>query len=132
MLVDKIPVFMGKMFEKGILFLNDIVNCNGRVMSFVELYGKVCSFQEYNQLITALPQKWRRRVAAGGGRELVCLPNIKDLEWLRDSCGGILEGSGIHKIVIMKKETVTYFISLSCTRTLTHKDGSVAERLIHV
>ena len=27
MLVDKIPVFMGKMFEKGILFLiNDIVN----------------------------------------------------------------------------------------------------------
>ncbi|CDR00723.1 unnamed protein product [Oncorhynchus mykiss] len=63
-LVDKIPVFMGKMFEKGILFLNDIVNCNGRVMSFMELselYGKVCSIQEYNQLITALPQKWRRQ-----------------------------------------------------------------------
>ena len=77
MLVDKIPVFMGKMFEKGILFLNDIVNWNGRVMSFMELselYGKVCSIQEYNQLITALPQKWRRQVAAGGGRELVCLP----------------------------------------------------------
>jgi hypothetical protein len=80
-LVDKIPFFMRKMFENGILFLNDIVNCNGRVMSFMELselYWKVCSIQEYNQLITALPQKWRRRVAAGGGRELVCLPNIKD------------------------------------------------------
>jgi hypothetical protein len=36
-LVDKIPVFMGKMFEKGILFLNDIVNWNGRVLSFMEL-----------------------------------------------------------------------------------------------
>jgi hypothetical protein len=46
-----------------------------------ELYGKVCSIQEYNQLITALPQKWRRQVAAGGGRELVCLPNIKDQHW---------------------------------------------------
>ena len=67
-LVDKIPAFMGKMFEKGILFLNDIVNCNGRVMSFMELselYGKVCSIQEYNQLITALPQKMEE---AGGRR----------------------------------------------------------------
>ena len=75
MLVDKIPVFLGKMFERGILFLNYIV------MSFMELselYGKVFSIQEYNQLMTALSQKWRRQVAAGGGTELVCLPNIKD------------------------------------------------------
>jgi hypothetical protein len=78
------PVFMGKMFEKGILFLNDIGNLNGRVMSFMELsqlYGKVCSIQEYNRLITAIPQKWRRQVAAVGGRELVCQPNIKDQNW---------------------------------------------------
>jgi hypothetical protein len=80
-LVDKIPVLMGKMLEKGIFFLNDIVNCNGRVLTLMELselYGKVCSIQEYNQLITASPQKRRRRVAVGGGRELVYLPNIKD------------------------------------------------------
>ena len=79
-LLDKIPVFMGKMFEKGILFLNDILNWNGRVMSFMELselYGKVCSIQEFNQLITALPHKWRQ-VAAGGGRELVCLPSMEE------------------------------------------------------
>ena len=78
---------MGKMFENGILFLNYIVNGNGRVMSFMELselYRKVCSIQEYNQLITALPQKWRRRVAVGGGRELVCLPNTKDHNWWRN------------------------------------------------
>ena len=59
-LVDKISVFMEKMFEKGILFLNYIGNWNGRVMSFMELselYRKVCSIQEYNQLITALHQK---------------------------------------------------------------------------
>jgi hypothetical protein len=78
-LVDKIPVFMEKIFEKGILFLHYIVNCNGRVMSLMELselHRKFCSIQEYNQLTTALPKKWRREVAAGGGRELVCLPNI--------------------------------------------------------
>ena len=62
----KTPVFTGK-FEMCFLFLNYIVNWNGRVMSFMELselYGKVCSIQQYNQLITALPQKWRRLVAA--------------------------------------------------------------------
>ena len=37
-------------------------NCTGRSAQ-----------EEHNQLITALPQKWRRQVAAGGGRELVCL-----------------------------------------------------------
>ena len=87
MLVDKILVFMGNTFEKCILFLNYIVNWNGRVMSFMELselYRKVCSIQEYNQLISALPQKWRRQVAAGGAWELVCLPNIKDQNWRRN------------------------------------------------
>ena len=43
-LVDKIPVFMGKMFEKGILFLNDIVNWHGRV-SYV-LHGVIRIVQE--------------------------------------------------------------------------------------
>jgi hypothetical protein len=59
MLVDKIPVFMENML-KGILFLNYILNLIGRIMYFIklsELYGKVCSVQDYNQLNTALPPK---------------------------------------------------------------------------
>ena len=53
-------------------------------MESSQLYGNVCSIQEYNQLITALSQKCWRRVAAGGGKELVCLPNIKDRNWQRN------------------------------------------------
>ena len=71
---------MGKMFEKSILFLNYIVNWNGRVMSFMELselYRKVC-VQPVDYSIT---QKWSRQVAMGEGKELVCLPNIKDQNW---------------------------------------------------
>jgi hypothetical protein len=64
---------------KGVFcFLHDIVNWNGRVVSFMELselYGKVCSIQDGLQ---HNPKKWRQHVAVGG-RELVCLPNIKDL-----------------------------------------------------
>jgi hypothetical protein len=37
----------------------------------------------YNQLIAVLPQKWRRQVEKGEGRELVCLPYIKDTNWLK-------------------------------------------------
>lgn len=57
------------------------MNWNGGVMSHMQLskiYGNVCSIQSYNQLIVALLQKWRRQVEGGEGKELVCLPYIKD------------------------------------------------------
>ena len=41
MLVDKIPVFMGIIFEKGILFLNAI-----GIVELSELYKNVCSIQD--------------------------------------------------------------------------------------
>jgi hypothetical protein len=53
-------------------------------MELSELYGKVCSIQDYNQLITELPQKWRRQVAAGGGRPIPYLPNINNQNSLRN------------------------------------------------
>uniref|UniRef100_A0A8C7HSX8 Cell division cycle 14Ab n=1 Tax=Oncorhynchus kisutch TaxID=8019 RepID=A0A8C7HSX8_ONCKI len=40
----------------------------GGVMSHMQLtqtYGNVCSIQNYNQLIAALPQKWKRQVEGG-------------------------------------------------------------------
>jgi hypothetical protein len=87
-MAEKIPVFLWERCLKSVFcFVNYIVNWNGRVMSFMELselYGKVCSIQEYNELITASPQTWRRQVAAGGGRELVCLPNTKYQNWQRN------------------------------------------------
>lgn len=52
-------------------------------MQLSKIYGNVCSIQIYNQLIAALPQKWSRQVEKGDGRELVCLPYIKDTNWLK-------------------------------------------------
>ena len=62
------------------------MNRNGGVMSRMQLskiYGNICSIQIYNQLIAALPQKWRRQVEKGECRELVCLSYIKDTNWLK-------------------------------------------------
>jgi hypothetical protein len=52
-------------------------------MQLTEIYGNVCSTQNYNQLISALPQKWKRQVEGGESKELVCQPCIKDQNWLK-------------------------------------------------
>ena len=75
------------MFKKGIHLMNDI-NRTGGVMSHIQLtqtYGNVCSTQNYNQLIAALPQKWKRQVEGETSKELVCRPCIKEHKWLKKS-----------------------------------------------
>ena len=66
--------------------MNDIINRIGGVMSHMQLtqtYGNVCSTQNYNQVIAALPQKWKRQVEGGKIKELVCWLCIKDHKWLK-------------------------------------------------
>ena len=85
-LIDKKPLFFDRMFKKGIIFVNDIIGRTGGVMSHMQLiktYGNVCSTQNYNQIIAALPQKWKRKVEGGESKELVCRPCIKEHNWLR-------------------------------------------------
>ena len=59
------PIFLERMFKEGTLFMNDIVNNDGRIMSYnkwIQVNGDVCSIQNYNQLITALPQKLEEEI----------------------------------------------------------------------
>jgi inhibitor of KinA sporulation pathway (predicted exonuclease) len=42
-------------------------------VQLTNIYGNVYSVQNYNQLIKAVLQKWRRQVEGGEGRELVFL-----------------------------------------------------------
>ena len=73
-------------FIKGIIFVNYIINRTGGVLSHMQLtqtYGNVCSTQNYNQLIAALPQKWKRHVEDEKSKELVCRPCIKDQQWIK-------------------------------------------------
>jgi hypothetical protein len=73
-------------FFLSLIFLNDIINRTGGVMSHMQLkqtYGNVCSTQDYKQLIAALPQKWKRQVEGGKSKELVCWNCIKEHKWLK-------------------------------------------------
>lgn len=74
------------MFDNCIIFINDIVNKEGKIMTykqFINIYGNVCPLQKFNQLIVALPQQWKREIRKGNGQELVCRPHIKNYNWLK-------------------------------------------------
>jgi hypothetical protein len=52
-------------YREGIMFVNDIVNNDSKMMSNKQLskvYGDVCSIQKYNKPIAALPQEWKRQL----------------------------------------------------------------------
>lgn len=67
-LIEDKPIFVERMYKKGIMFMNDIVNNDGRIMNDVNNDSRiiiqpinpgVCTIQNYNQLTAALPQKWQ-------------------------------------------------------------------------
>ena len=58
--------------------MNDIINRTGGVMSHMQL-TQTCSTQNNNQLIAALPQKWKRQVEGKKVRNLFVGPVLKNI-----------------------------------------------------
>ncbi|KAK7877865.1 hypothetical protein WMY93_031471, partial [Mugilogobius chulae] len=51
--------------ERGIIFINDIVGEDGSLLDYKQLiaiYGNLCSYHAYNQLIAALGHKWKQKI----------------------------------------------------------------------
>ena len=71
-------------------------------MQLTKIYGNVCSIQNYNHLIAALPQTWRQ-LERGEAKEIACLQFIKDQNCLK-------------KIVINKKVYPFHLIQNSCNQ----------------
>ena len=60
---NKKEVFYRKWYEKGIIILHDILDERGNIKSIQELtreYGVDVQMMEYNRLIYAIPQSWKR------------------------------------------------------------------------
>lgn len=57
---DGKPLFWENTCVKGVIFVNDIINENGKVMEYEEfriMYGDVCSRYSFNQLTAAIGNK---------------------------------------------------------------------------
>lgn len=79
-------IFWKQMFDKDIIFIKDMVDEEGSLMSYkqlIRIYGTVCTLQQYNQLIGSLPQTWKRKIRNGTGCQLVCRPHMKMATWLK-------------------------------------------------
>lgn len=58
--IENTSIFIKEMFEKRLIFVNDILNTDSELMSYrqlIEMCGPVASVQECNQLLSASPQR---------------------------------------------------------------------------
>lgn len=85
-LVEGKPIFWNKVFDHGILFINDIVDEDGKLMKysqFIEMYDTICSPHPYNQLISAIGRDWKQKINSGMSKSFVCQPSIRNRRWLK-------------------------------------------------
>ena len=85
-LIQGKPFYWEKLFKKKIIFINDITDRSGTIMShyqFTKAYGDICPFHEYTQLTAAIPSKWKTKISKGDLQPLVCRPCTKNPHWLK-------------------------------------------------
>lgn len=58
----------------------------GEIVTYNQLlrtFKVVCTVQQYNQLVSAIPHKWKMQMIKESVKELVPQPTIKMHKWLR-------------------------------------------------
>lgn len=73
-------MFFKSMFERGVLFINALLNSSGEIMSYDDIevvYGNICDIYTYNQLCAAIPQTWKRNLLIHV-KQMVCCIYIGD------------------------------------------------------
>jgi hypothetical protein len=83
-LIEDKPILLQRMCNEGSIFMNDIVNNYRKMLhkQLIKVYGEVYTIQNYNQLVSPLPQEWKRHLLTRERNELVCLPPITHFKWL--------------------------------------------------
>ena len=85
--VDNKSIFQTALFNRNIIFVNDLLDTDGNVMSYAEfclVYPNSCEQFQYQQLISAIPKAWKTLLNIDHSKELVCLPRQYNHMWLRN------------------------------------------------
>ena len=80
------PFFLSSFLNRGILFINDILNSDCSLMSYNQFcmkYSNVCSPLQYLQLYTAIPSKWKASLLESP-HPFTCIPDQYDSTWLKN------------------------------------------------
>lgn len=84
-LIDEKPVSWETFWKNKIVFVNDILDSRGEFLSydkFCRLYGQICNNFNFNQLISAIPINWKRKLKCSGYKLQVCTPITRCQKWL--------------------------------------------------
>ncbi|XP_078590159.1 uncharacterized protein LOC144870234 [Branchiostoma floridae x Branchiostoma japonicum] len=83
--IDSKPIHFRKQATGQIVFISDLLDTNGKFLSYKELslkFGKTLQMMEYNQIISAIPSTWKRHLK---DKPLTIGPNapfISNYSWL--------------------------------------------------
>ena len=83
-LIDGQPILWDNCFKSCVVFINDLMDNSGDFLSFSQFcvkYGHCIDHLQYNQLMSAIPMKWKR-VLQNKDRLFVCMPKIRCDRWL--------------------------------------------------
>ena len=105
-LVQKKTLCSKRLIETNVMFINDLIGDDGKMMSheqFSTSFGGIFPLQDYNQLIAAIPPKWKKIINGDFTNLLVCRPYAKDLRWLK----GIKTNKEIYHFYMTSKNLIT-------------------------
>jgi len=82
------PLFSMSFYNRGVLFVNDILDTANNFLSFqnyVLKFGDTCSEFVYNQIISAIPLPWKNLLKQVSPNLSVCIPVCRGIGWLHQS-----------------------------------------------
>lgn len=106
-LVEGKPLLWESAIKGGMIFINDIVSEEGKLMDYnqiVEVYGDICSPYSYNQLVSALKKNWKQKINNVKTKLLVCRPGQRNNGWLN----GNKINKKINKFYLYNDLLITY------------------------
>ena len=61
--------------------MNDLLDSTGNLISyqcFCCMYGQICDFLHFNQLLSAIPTNWKRKLKKDGNRSVHLIQEVRN------------------------------------------------------
>ncbi|XP_035670376.1 uncharacterized protein LOC118411954 [Branchiostoma floridae] len=86
--IENTPIIWEKPLKHGIYYINDLLDTNGRFLSYNGLlakFGTAFDKLEYNQILSAIPRNWKKKLLDNTPVIGPILPHTANYVWLKAS-----------------------------------------------
>jgi len=106
-LIDRLPFFWEAFSQRGILFVNDLLNTDGYFMtyrSFIGKYGRICDEFKFIQLLSSIPFKWKQSIQGIPLCETAIMPVTKYSKWVK----GLKINKELYRFYLVERKCVDF------------------------